>query len=79
LYVLAKVISAGQAGPHQAGGRATRAFGILTGGFLRLGFLHEGGARPEFGVVEMLTSDAPLWLSSVEITSAKTTLGCVAR
>ena len=59
--MLAKIISGGQTGADQAGWRATRAFGIPTGGSMPRGFLTEDGPRPDFaelfGAVEMPTPD----------------------
>jgi hypothetical protein len=55
------VISGGQSGADQGAWRAARAAGVPTGGWMPLGFLTEGGPRPEFaglyGAREMPTAD----------------------
>jgi Circularly permutated YpsA SLOG family len=54
--VLERVVSGGQTGADQAGGRAAKALGIATGGRMPSGFLTEAGPRPgfaeRFGAVE---------------------------
>jgi hypothetical protein len=49
--MLDRIISGGQTGADQAGWRAARACGVPTGGFMPLGFLTEGGPRPEFAAL----------------------------
>jgi hypothetical protein len=55
--VLDRVVSGGQTGADQAGWRAARALGIVTGSRMPEGFLTEAGPRPEFaelfGAVEL--------------------------
>jgi hypothetical protein len=46
--MIQRVISGGQTGADQAGWRAARAAGIVTGGWMPKGFLTEDGPRPEF-------------------------------
>lgn len=46
--ILERVISGGQTGADQAGWRAAKAAGIVTGGWMPRGFLTEDGPRPEF-------------------------------
>lgn len=46
--MLGRVISGGQTGADQAGWRAARAAGLVTGGLMPHGFLTEDGPRPEF-------------------------------
>jgi hypothetical protein len=46
--VLDKVISGGQRRADQAGWRAARAAGILTGGWMLVGFLTEFGPHLDF-------------------------------
>jgi hypothetical protein len=52
-----RVVRGGQTGADQAGWRAARASGIVTGGWMPEGFLTEAGPRPEFakmyGAVDM--------------------------
>jgi Circularly permutated YpsA SLOG family len=56
--VLDRVISGGQTGADQAGWRAARASGIVTGGWMSEGFLTKDGPRPDFeemfGAVEII-------------------------
>jgi Circularly permutated YpsA SLOG family len=88
--VPAKVISAGRAGPDQAGWRAAHASSIPTGRWMPLVFLTEVGPRPEFaaryGAVEMPTPDGPpapkrafasLWFGDATAPGARTTRGRV--
>ena len=57
--MLDKIISGGQSGADQAGWRAAKAFGVLSGGWMPRGFLTEEGPHPEFaeqyGAAEMPT------------------------
>jgi hypothetical protein len=57
--MLEKIISGGQTGADQAGWRAARAFGLITGGSIPKGFLTEDGPQPalakDFGAREMPT------------------------
>ncbi len=46
--MLDKIISGGQSGADQAGWRAAKAFGVLSGGWMPRGFLTEEGPHPEF-------------------------------
>ena len=46
--MLDKIISGGQSGADQAGWRAARTFGVLSGGWMPRGFLTEEGPHPEF-------------------------------
>ena len=61
--MLEKIISGGQSGADQAGGRAAKAFGVSTGGWMPKGFLTEDGPHPEFadqyGAAEMPTDSDP--------------------
>jgi putative molybdenum carrier protein len=46
--MLDKIISGGQSGADQAGWRAAKAFGVLSGGWMPRGFLTEEGPHREF-------------------------------
>ena len=55
------VISGGQSGADLGGWKAAKASGILTGGFMPLGFKTEDGDHPEYAELygaEMLSSPA---------------------
>ena len=46
--MLEKIISGGETGANQAGWRAAKAFGMVTGGWMPKGFLTDDGPHPEF-------------------------------
>jgi hypothetical protein len=55
--MLEKIVSGGETGADQAGWRAAKAFGLVTGGWVPKGFLNDDGPHPEFvqqwGAVEL--------------------------